>query len=161
MDNGLSHLMFPVVQAQSLAGRAYHVPGDLPGEHTMLILMFQRWQQHLAASWCSHLEPLMIDGHAFCTYTLLVRSNVYTLARPFIDGSPPACALDAVALDHTLTIYTDVRQMMASLQIASAMTITVLLIDRSGAIRGRGQGGYDHGQAATLKRALGSTYSNV
>ena len=63
-------------------------------------------------------------------------------------------SLAGVVRDRTLTVYTDVRRVMAALQIPSTATITLLLVDRSGRIFWRDAGAYDVERAAGLERAL-------
>ena len=41
---------FPPLEARSLNGRAYRLPGDLEGENNVVIVGFEWWQQELIDS---------------------------------------------------------------------------------------------------------------
>jgi hypothetical protein len=154
-DSVSTNLLFPTISARSLSGCEYTLPADLGGERNVLVLMFQRRQQALVASWFSFLEQLMANHRDLRAYEVAIVPSVYTLARPFIDGGMIGGTPDLTVRERTLTVYTDVRQFTQVLQITTTVTITVLLIDRVGRILWRGQGGYDAAQTAALERAIG------
>jgi len=56
--------------------------------------------------------------------------------------------------ERTLTVYTNVAQRLAALQISSTETITILLVDRSGQISWRSEGAYDADKGAGIAQAL-------
>jgi hypothetical protein len=145
---------FPALQARNLNGRTLALPAEFGGTHNVAIIAFQRWHQDLVDSWFPFLEPLLAAYPDLRAYELPMIGGLYRLARPFIDGGMAAAIPDPAVRDRTLTVYTDVRRVMAALQIPSTATITLLLVDRTGRIFWRDEGAYDAERAAGLERAL-------
>lgn len=145
---------FPVLQARNLNGRILTLPAEFGGAYNIAIIAFQRWHQDLVDSWFPYLETQLAAHPDLRAYELPMIGGIYNLARPFIDGGMAAAIPDPAVRERTLTVYTDVRRVMAALQIPSAATITLLLVDRSGRIFWRNEGAYDAERAASLERAL-------
>jgi len=145
---------FPVLQARNLNGRTLTLPADFGGTYNVAVIAFQRWHQELVDAWFPYLEPLVAAHPELRAYELPMIGGLYSLARPFIDGGMAAAIPDPAVRERTLTVYTDVRRVMAALQIPSTATITLVLVDRSGRIFWRDAGAYDAERAAGLERAL-------
>jgi hypothetical protein len=145
---------FPVLQARNLNGRTFTLPAEFGGAYNIAVIAFRRWHQQLVDAWFPYLESLMAAHPDLRAYELPMIGGLYSLARPFIDGGMAAAIPDPAVRDRTLTVYTDVRQVVAALQIPSTATITLLLVDRSGRIFWRDTGAYDAERAASLERAL-------
>lgn len=146
--------IFPVLQARNLNGRTFTLPAEFGGTHNVAVIAFQRWHQELVDSWFPCLESLVAAHPELRAYELPMIGGLYSLARPFIDGGMAAAIPDPAVRDRTLTVYTDVRRVLAALQIPSTETITLLLVDRNGRIFWRDAGAYDVERAAGLERAL-------
>jgi hypothetical protein len=154
MSSASTTARFPVIQARNLNGRAFTLPAEFGGTYNVAVIAFQRWHQELVDSWFPYLEPLVAAHPDLRAYELPMIGGLYRLARPFIDGGMAAAIPDPAVRDRTLTVYTDVRRVMAALQIPSTATITLLLVDRSGRIFWRDAGAYNAGRAAGMERAL-------
>jgi hypothetical protein len=89
---------------------------------------------------------------------LAQRRSGYSLVRPFIDGGMAMAIPSPAVRERTLTVYTNVANVIAALQIRSPETITILLVDRSGQISWRSEGVYatDKGTGLTQALAAGS-----
>lgn len=151
--------IFPVLQARNLNGRTFTLPAEFGGTHNVAVIAFQRWHQELVDSWFPYLESLVAAHPELRAYELPMIGGLYSLARPFIDGGMAAAIPDPVVRDRTLTVYTDVRRVLAALHISSTATITLLLVDRNGRIFWRDAGAYDVERAAGLERALAALLS--
>ncbi len=147
-------VIFPVLQARNLNGRAFTLPAEFGGAYNVAIIAFQRWHQELVDSWFPYLAPLLAAHPDLRAYELPMIGGMYALARPFIDGGMAAAIPDPAVRERTLTVYTDVRRVMAALQIPSTATITLLLVDRSGRVFWRDEGAYNPERAVGLERAL-------
>jgi len=147
--------VFPALRARNLNGRTFTLPAEFGGTQNIAIIAFQRWHQDLVDAWFPYLDTLLATHPELRAYELPMIGGLYTLARPFIDGGMAAAIPNPAVRDRTLTVYTDVRRVMAALQITSTETITLLLVDRTGQIFWRDAGAYTAEQAAGLERALG------
>jgi hypothetical protein len=63
---------------------------------------------------------------------------------------------DAAARARTITVYTDVRKVVADLGLAGTDTIAVLVVEPSGRIRASENGGFEEEKAQRLAAALAS-----
>ncbi len=110
----------------------------------------KRWSIRGFPPW----PPLLTAHPDVRAYELPMIAGGYTLARPFIDGGMARAIADSVVRERTLTVYTNVAQSLAALQINNPETITILLVDRSGQIFWRSEGEYTVAKGAALEQAL-------
>jgi hypothetical protein len=151
---------FPVLAARSLNGRACTLPFDRGGTCSLIVLVFHRRHQRLAAGWLPALERIAAGYERLPIVTLHIIASVYTLARPFLDSALAAESADRHVRERTLTAYVDVQQVVQALAVPTS-TISVVLLDPSGRICWRGHGAYDTQQAAALEQALRATAACV
>ncbi len=149
--------LFPELRARNLEGRALHLPRDFAGVRNVVLVAFQRWHQDLVDSWIPYVGRLITSHPELRVYEVPVLSSTYSLARPFIDGGMRAAIASREVRERTLTTYTDVSRVVRSLGLPGTGTVAILLVDRTGRIHWRGQGGYEPAQAAALERAVGQT----
>ena len=146
--------VFPALKARNLNGRTLALPTEFAGERNIVIVAFRRWHQALVDSWFPALAPLLATHPDVRAYELPMLAGGYALARPFIDGGMARAIPDPAVRERTLTVYTNVAQSQAALQISNPETITVLLVDRSGQITWRSEGEYTADKGAVLEQAL-------
>ena len=146
--------VFPPLPARNLNGRKLALPADFAGVRNVVLIAFRRWHQQLVDSWGPALDPLLAIYPDLRTYELPMLASSYSLVRPFIDGGMASAIRDQAVRERTLTIYTNIAQGMAALQIGNPETITILLVDRSGTISWRSEGAYDPEKGRGLERAL-------
>jgi hypothetical protein len=145
---------FPPLQARNLNGRTLALPTEFAGTRNVVIMAFRRWHQTLVNGWFPALAPLLTAHPDLCAYELPMIAGGYSLARPFIDGGMARAIPNLGVRERTLTVYTNVAQSLAALQINSPETITILLVDRSGQIFWRSEGEYTYAKGAALEQAL-------
>ncbi len=92
-------------------------------------------------------------------YELPVLSSRYGPARWFIDGGMTRGIPDASARARTITLYTDVGNVVDNLGLAGTDTIAVLLVERSGRILASEVGGFEEHKAERLAASLAPTPS--
>jgi hypothetical protein len=146
--------IFPVLQARNLNGRTFNLPAGFTGIRNIVIVAFHRSHQALVDSWMPALELLVADHPTVRVYELPMIANGYALMRPFIDGGMASAIPSAAVRERTLTVYTNIPQRLAALQITNLETIAILLVDRSGRISWRSEGTYAEDKGASLARIL-------
>jgi hypothetical protein len=85
---------FPELQATSLDGRRWRLPGDLE-RPTLLILAFERHQQAEVDDW---IEELLAAGCPYPIFEVPTIGTRYRLFRAFIDGGMRSTRHVVVAL---------------------------------------------------------------
>ena len=146
--------VFPPLQARNLNGRTLALPTEFAGTRNVVIVAFRRWHQQMVDAWFPALEPRLAAHPDLRAYELPMIASGYTLARPFIVGGMARAIPNPVVRERTLTVYTNVAQSLAALQISSTETITILLVDRSGQIFWRSEGEYTADKGAALEAVL-------
>ncbi len=146
---------FPRLEARSLNGRSYLLPEDLEGELYVLLVGFEWWQQELIDSWLPALEELACRRPRLRFYELVAISRVRLPARGFIDRGMVAGIPDRKVRARTLTTYTDVRGLLADLDLDGTQDIAAFLTDPAGRVSWRATGAHDDARQAGLESALG------
>ena len=146
--------LFPSLQARNLNGRTLALPAELAGARNVVIVAFRRWHQPLVDAWFPALAPLLAAHPDLRAYELPMLAGSYRLVRPFIDGGMARAIPDLAVRERTLTVYTNVAQSLAALQISNPETITILLVDRNGQISWRSEGEYTAAKGAALEAVL-------
>ncbi len=146
---------FPRLEARSLNGRTYRLPGDLEGEDNVVIVGFEWWQQELIDSWVPVLEELARRRPRLRFYELVAVSRLRLPARGIIDGGMVAGIPDRNVRARTLTTYTNLRGLLAGLDLGGTQDIAVLLTDPAGRVSWRATGAHDDARQAGLESALG------
>lgn len=154
MNHTPTTVIFPTLLARNLNGRTLTLPAEFGGALNIAIIAFRRRHQALVDAWFPFLNPLLATYPDLRAYELPIIGRQYTLARPFIDGGMAFAIPDPEVRNRTLTIYSDVRQVTAALQIPTTETITLLLVDRTGRIFWRDTGPYTAERAAGLEQTL-------
>lgn len=147
-------MRFPELHASDLEGTKYTLPDDLPRGPRLIIIAFQRWHQLLVDGWQRALEPLLSTHPEISVWEVPTLSRGYLVARPFIDGGMRAGIPDVDVRRHTLTTYTDLGRVAATLGLETLETVHLFLIDGGGEIRWRGSGEPDADAAEQLAHAV-------
>ncbi len=145
---------------RALDGKEYELPGDLPRQHNFLVVAFRREQQHLVDRWLPWLIDLEQNRADVAVYELPVLSSVYGPARWSIDGAMKHGIPDASARARTITVYTNLDNVLDNLGLAGTDTIAVLIVERSGRIWARETGGFEEQKAQRLAALLAPTQSS-
>jgi hypothetical protein len=146
---------FPEIEARSLSGRTYRLPGDLDGDRNVLVVAFKRRQQEAVDGWLPALLRLEEQIPGLRIYEVPTISSAWSPARWLIDGGMTRGIPDPDARARTLTSYTDVGPVLAALGLDSPEEIATVLVEPSGEIAWRQSGRFDQGKLAGLLAALG------
>jgi hypothetical protein len=145
---------FPEIEARGLDGRAFRLPGDLEGDRNIVVVAFQRQQQELVDGWLPALLELERQLPSLRVYEVPTISRAWSPARRLIDGGMTRGIPDPDARARTLTSYTDVGRVVATLGLRDTETIAIVLVERSGRIAWQGSGGFNEEKLRGLSAAL-------
>lgn len=144
----------PQLSGRSLDGHHHELPADLRAPHTFIVAAFRREQQALVDEWLPWLSELEERRADVAVYELPILPSAYSPARCLIDGGMARGVGTAAARARTITVYTDVEKAVRALGLDGTDSIGVLLVDRSGRILAREDGGFDERKATRLAIAL-------
>jgi hypothetical protein len=133
-------MRFPRLAARDLEGRGRWLPDDFAGTCNLVVVAFRREQQSMVDSWIAWFDTIAGQYPGVRCYEVPVIATRWWLARPVIDGGMARAVRAQDARRRTLTVYTDVRRVTDALAIEDTRTVTVLLVDSDGRVRGRTTG---------------------
>ncbi len=133
-------MRFPALRVRDLDGVEYVLPDGLPGGPHVMILAFRRWHQELVERWKPGLEALADRHPGMEVWEVPSLSKGYRLFRASIDGGMRAGIPDPEVRRHTLTTYTNLRDLSRALDLDSLDTVHVFVVDCDGTVRWHGEG---------------------
>lgn len=133
-------MRFPRLAARDLEGRVRSLPDDFAGTCNVVVVAFRREQQSMVDSWIAWFDTIAAQHPGVRCYEVPVIAARWSLARPVIDGGMAQAVRAQEARRRTLTVYTDVGRVTDALAIDDTRTVTVLLVDSDGRVRGRTTG---------------------
>ncbi len=136
----LASIRFPRLEARDLEGRTRSLPDDFAGTSNLVVVAFRREQQAMVDSWVTWFDTIAAQHPYLRCYEVPVIATRWSSGRPFIDGGMAQAVRLQEARRRTLTVYTDVRRVTDALAIDDTCTVTVLLVDTDGRVRGRTAG---------------------
>jgi carbon monoxide dehydrogenase subunit G len=142
------------IDGRALDGRAHALPDDLSKPYSFLIVAFRREQQRLVDGWLPWLTEFERERSDVAVYELPVLSARYGPLRWLIDGGMTRGIADPAARARTITVYTDVAAVVASLGLAGTDTIAVVAVERTGRILALETGGWAPRKAKRLAEIL-------
>jgi len=145
---------FPTVTGSNLERRSFTLPYDLEGEVNLVILAFWRDHQSLVDTWMPLARRLQSRHSALVAYELPVIETRSRLSQWFIDNGMRSGIPDRTIREHTITLYIDKVEFLASLDIEDDSTIHTLLIDRAGCILWHSDGPLDPTKEEALSEFL-------
>ncbi len=146
----------PALSGRNLDGDRYELPRDLRKQYSFIVVAFRREQQALVDKWLPWLVDLEERRPDLAVYELPVLSAAYTPARWLIDGGMARGVGTPSARARTITVYTDVPEVVRNLGLRDTRTIAVILVERCGRILARELGAFNERKAERLIAALGA-----
>ena len=104
--------------------------------------------------WLSRLTELERDRSDVAVYEVPVLPARYGPVRWFIDGGMTRGTPDPAARARTITVYTDVSEVVANLGLGGTDTIAVTVVEPTGQILASETGDLDEHKAQRLADAL-------
>lgn len=133
-------MKFPALKVRDLEGVEHVIPHGLTGGPHVIVVAFHQWQQILVDRWVPGLHALAERHPGLEVWEVPSISTGYRLFRGYIDGGMRAGIPDPDTRRHTLTAYTDLRELASELEIESLDTIRVFLVDCEGTVLWRAAG---------------------
>ena len=112
-------------------------------------------------SWGPLLEHLAQQDPDLRYYELLTLPNYGWLRRNFIDGGMHGGIPDKAVRARTITLYLDVKEFNAGLDLASIDNICVLLVDRHSQVLWRTNGSYTAQKGDLLSNKLAELFAQT
>jgi hypothetical protein len=146
---------FPEVKARNLNGLELRIPNDLHNRATILIVALKRCHLSMVESWLPQLEELCQEIPGTVFYELPTMPALYAPVRGIIDnGIVQQHGGKKDTAEHTFTVYTNQSAFMKNARIASADTIHVFLLDRSGQVAYRATGPWTELKGRVLRESV-------
>jgi hypothetical protein len=149
-----SNAQFPTVTGSNLQRRKLILPQDFQGEHNLVFIAFQQWQQNQVDTWIPFARRLEQSHPEVRYYELPTIQQRNALARTFINEGMRAGIPDRVARERTITLYLDKEAFRQSLQLPGEDDIYVLLLDRQGQVLWREEGAFTPEKGESLAAAV-------
>ena len=144
---------FPKLTASNLEGKALSLPEDFAGDRNLLLIAFQREQQHNVDTWLHQMKRFE-SSPGFHYYELPTIDKLNPFFRWFINSGMRRGIHDRNARARTITLYLDKPSFRNVLHIPDEKRIYAILVDRSGRVLWRTEGDFDEAKAASLQAAL-------
>jgi hypothetical protein len=148
--------MFPRLTASNLEKRSFTLPDDFEGSRNLLLVAFKREQQQQVDTWLREMRRFEELDPEFRYYELPTIQSPNRLVRWFIDTGMRRGIPDQKARSRTITLYIDKRPFLNALGITDENRIYCFLVNRSGQVLWRAEGGFDDAKAASLRERLRS-----
>jgi hypothetical protein len=138
----VSELRLASTTGRALDGTTYHLPHDLPGERTLVVLAFRQRQQACVDRWivlASDLgaAPTPLGASRPLPAAVVevpVLGRRYLPARRFIDGGMAAGIGDPRVLARTITVYTDADAYRRRCGLGRGDDVRALVVDHDGTV---------------------------
>lgn len=147
-------MQMPAVSGSNLQRRKLNLPEDLEGEHNLVLIAFQQWQQSQVDTWLPFARKMEESYPAMRYYELPTIQRLNPLARTFINEGMRAGIPDPVARERTITLYVDKVAFREALDLPGEEKIYILLLDRQGRVLWRAEGTYAEEKGESLLEAL-------
>jgi hypothetical protein len=147
---------FPRLIASNLEKRSFTLPDDFEGSRNLLLVAFQREQQQQVDTWLREMRRFEELDPEFRYYELPTIQSPNRLVRWFIDTGMRRGIPDQKARSRTITLYIDKQPFLKALGITDENRIHCFLVNRSGQILWRVEGGFDDAKAVSLRERLQS-----
>jgi hypothetical protein len=144
--------VLPPIKARNLNKELVSWPQGLPAERTILIIAFERKHQTLVDGWVTGMRLKAPGAPAW--FEVPIINNPGGMARWFIDNGMRGGIPNKADRARVVTVYGNKAALMASMKIADASAVHVLVVERSGRIVARESGGYSSAASAKLLNAL-------
>lgn len=151
----MSAARFPSLSARDLEGTSRRVPEDLEGDPRVLLVAFDRFHQSVVDAWVGALEREGLPrAPRMRLYEIPTISARWRWARSFIDGGMTAAIRDVEVRLRTLTVYSGLDRVLASLGLPDASEVCAVVLAPDGSIVARAVGGPTPENLAVILAAL-------
>ena len=144
---------FPKLTASNLENQTFSLPKDFAGDRNLLLIAFQREQQHNVDTWLHQMKRFEISP-GFQYYELPTLDKLNPVLRWFIDSGMRRGIPDRNARARTITLYLNKPAFRKALNLPDEKQIYAILVGRAGRVLWRAEGDFDEAKAASLQEVL-------
>jgi hypothetical protein len=144
--------VFPSITVQNLSGTTLALPSQFPGERTLLLVAYERYQQAALDDWSARLK--LKESEAPEWLELPIITDPGAVMRSVIDNGMRGGIKDKAIRDRVFTIYTPREEFNQRLGLSDMKVVHLLVADRKGKILARVSGSWTAEKEATLIQAL-------
>jgi hypothetical protein len=145
-------VVFPTIITKDLNGRTVTFPRDFPGQSTLVLIAYEREQQAQLDVWIDKLELKKADAPAWIEMPVI--DDYGSLWRGAVDSGMRSGIVKEADRARVFTVYGSRTTFRANLKLPSTGDISILWVDRDGAIRYRVDGSFTDQKAAELRKAM-------
>jgi hypothetical protein len=147
-------VFFPLIAAANLNGDKLRLPQDFGGKLNLVLVAFDRQQQADVETWLPAAKSLEGSHPQIRYYELPVRPSGNALLQGLTEAIMRNGIPDSEMRGRTIPLYVDVPEFRRTLSISSDRSITVMLVDRAGAIKWRTDGVFTEVKKSRLTALL-------
>lgn len=125
---------FPEVKGKNLEGKTFQLPQDFEGELNLVLIAFQREQQHMVNTWLPTADLMENLYPELRYYELPTISRMNLISRWFITTGMRSGVKDPKSREKTITLYLDKMAFRKALGIGTEENISIFLLDREGKV---------------------------
>ena len=146
--------VFPKASGSNLEKRKFELPRDFEGESNLVIIAFEREQQHDVDAWVTAGRGIERTDPAFRYYELAALSRSNPLLRWWLDSAMRSGISDRSVRERTITLYLDKRSFKEKLHISGEGTIRALLVRKDGIVVWQSEGVVTEAKLEALRLAI-------
>jgi len=133
-------ILFPFLQATSLARTPVRLPDDAQGQVTLILIAFQRQAQGMVDSWLNPYTTKFGDTPGFTFYEIpMIKGKWWRLFSASIDGGM-RMGIPEKKHEHVVTYYGNISHYLSVLKIQDLSVAYAFLLDKQGYIIWQGKG---------------------
>jgi len=134
-------MIFPTLAAENLEGRRLTLPADLEGAYNLIMITFQQRQQVEVESWLPLLHRLSAQYETLRYYLLPTVQVLPDCQHEFLDVGARFHLNGRRGRENTLRLYVDLNDFNRALDIPTVSQMYTFLLDQSGKVLWRANGG--------------------
>lgn len=149
--------MFPTLEADDLNGREVTLPGDFPGNPTLVFVAFKQGQQGAVNEWVAALD--LADRPEVPWVELPTINKGFRVMKGFVDNGMRSGITATDARARTISIYGQ-SALMDPLGMESKDQIFTLVVRQNGEVLEMVRGAPDDNKISALSAAMGVMFSS-
>ncbi|MEM9492204.1 MAG: hypothetical protein AAGC55_23860 [Myxococcota bacterium] len=147
-------LQFPGYTAADLNGRTVKLPGQAPGQPTLMLVAFKQRQQALVDGWLAAVEPVLAEFPGLDYTELPVIRQLNQMSRWYLDRAMRRGIPETYRRARVVTLYVDKERFRSQLDIPHEDTVYLFLVEQGGGILWRSSGQPSDGAVREMRRVM-------
>lgn len=147
----------PDIKAETVAGAAKQLPGDLAESKTVMVLSFQKEHRETSNAWRPHLSKLAaspeIDWLEVAFIDLPYLATFFTsedeVRKKYREG-----LTDSTTREHVAIVFDSADSVTKAFSISDTSKVAVVVVDKSGKMTFKASGGPSDANVGAIKKAV-------